>query len=616
MRKITSNVQAQCLPLNSSWGIAGLLLCSMLLSPAAQAQTQYRTVIDREQGSIFQHPEGFPWSDYGIFDGTPQSPLDTAAIWIELAHFNQFYPGENNTPYGIPYSQLKAYEAQQVAEGKPAIFVTATYKGKKRPVLFPWTLGLVNNKPTAPSSEWAQAVNVADTRFIHFWINHYIQPVLAKNSSESRPNMWLQLDQGAFLYSLYGVLDDNNNFVSGVTWDSPFPQNQAQYETAIETFFSQVRTVLAPNIHLILNVGSQATPSHFPQIAANVEAAFTENLYSWVTPDTPYNRNAWYEQNFQYYPWMASQDRVTLMRSEIPSSDPNGLQTSFAIYELLKGMNSFFAPGDLSGNNTIAWQTMAAQLGSPLSAMQASAPSSLGTGYRLFSRAFQDGIVYLNATGSTETVQLSPSTAYYDPKGNALTSHSIKISDGVGTYVTTNPHAIPAPHISPRYGAPAQGPISVTIESDTSGATIRYTRDGTTPTSTSAVYTAPLTISTSTVINARAFYGSESSLPSTASYTVASSPVTVQFFMQSDSGLSGSYYPVVALSAIPKGTVEVFYSVVNGTPSNGSYTFLPGKNYGILPITTGSSGITTITLTGATGASLGVKDVLAYTIVK
>lgn len=50
-------------------------------------------------------------------------------------------------------------------------------------------------------------------------------------------------------------------------------------------------------------------------------------------------------------------------------------------------------------------------------------------------------------------------------------------------------------------------PLTVTITCETAGATIRYTLDGTTPTSTSTEYTAPLTISETTTVKARAFVG-------------------------------------------------------------------------------------------------------------
>ena len=50
-------------------------------------------------------------------------------------------------------------------------------------------------------------------------------------------------------------------------------------------------------------------------------------------------------------------------------------------------------------------------------------------------------------------------------------------------------------------------PLTVTITCETAGATIRYTLDGTNPTSTSTEYTAPLTISETTTVKARAYVG-------------------------------------------------------------------------------------------------------------
>lgn len=615
MKKNTAFPQTQ--------GLRGLLagLCTLFvglscLALTTNAQTQYRTVIDKEPGSVYQSPEGFPWTDFGYADGSPTT-LDPAAIRVLLAFYMYANSGQDNVTRGFPYSKLRAYEAHQVAEGKPPIFVTATYNGKKRPVIWQWSLRLQNGKPTAPSNMWQYAINVQDPRYIHFWLNEYVQPMVAKYQlwGTFGPNLWFHLDNGTYLYSLWGVLDDNNNFVPGVTWDLPFPQNQTEFETALETFFAQIKAQ-APNINTIVNVGSQVTPSHFPQLFANVGGGMTEDLYSWHSQSSAYSRNLWYTQNIPYFTWLAAQNRVTTLRSEIPSSDQNGLMDSFALYSLLKGQNSFFAVGNTSGYalDPADWVSMKSQLGYATGAMQASAANSKGVGYRLYSRQFQGGIVYLNGTGSTQTIQLNPNITYYSPSGQQLTSHSIQLADVTGTYVTTSPNALPQPRISPRYGAPSMGPLLVTLESDTPGATIRYTLDGSTPTSSSTQYTTPITVSQSRVVTARAFYGSESSLPSSASYTISTSALTAQFHLSSDSGLAGTYYPVVSLSAIPNDTVEVFFSVSNGSPTAGSYKFLPGMTYGILPITTGTSGTTTITLTGATGAVLGSNQTLSYDI--
>jgi len=589
----------------------GMTVGSPLL-PFAFAQ-QYRTIIDKEVGSIYQNPSGFPWSAYGAFDGSPQS-LDPDAIRVLIAHFDKFYPAEDNVVRGFPYSALKLYEAQEVTAGRPPIFVTATYAGKSRPVLFSWSLALVNGVPTAPQLDWQYAVNVQDQRFIHFWINHYIQPMMATYQEwlGFGPNLWFQLDQCAFEYSLFGVLDDNNNFVAGVPWDPPFPQNQAEYETGIETFFSQVKA-LAPDILVMPNIGSMADPSQFPNLFANVPGAMFEDLYSWHTSPTSYIRNLWYTQNFSYFPWLGSQGGVVNLRALIPSSDPNALLTSFVVYSLVKGSNFFFAPGTngTTNINPAQWAGMKAALGDPTSTLQVSQAMPAGNGYRLFWRNFESGIVYLNWAGTTQTVQLDNQHIYYDPNGKQITQ--IQIPDATGTYVTVAPNALPAPRIAPRYAFTAIGPISVTMESDTSGATIHYTLDGSTPDSSSPTYTGPVQLNSSAVVQARSFYNTGSSLPSVASYTISSSTLPdVEFTLDSDSGPQGSYYPVLSLSAVPLVPVTVTYSVQNGTPAVGSYTFLPGMTNGIFPITTSSSETTTVTITGATGAAVGFPKTFQY----
>ena len=324
-------------------------------------------------------------------------------------------------PHAFPYSKLRAYEAQQVAAGKPPIFITATYLGKSRPVYWGWSLFLVNDKPTVTPDQWQYAVNVGDSRFIHFWINQYIEPLVTTYqvfpSQGPSPYLWFQLDQCAFEYSLWGVLDDNGNYVAGVPWDAPFPQNQAEYETGIETFFSQVKA-LAPNVNLAANIGSQADPTHFPQLFANVGGGLTENIYGWQAAPTAYTRNSWYTQTFQYFPWLASQGRMAVTRADLPPGDPNALLTSFVVYSLIKGPNFFFAPGYTTGINPApsTWAGMRAQLGSPLSGMTASAAMPAGTGYRLFSRNFEGGTVYLNWTGTTQTIALNTGLSYYDPR--------------------------------------------------------------------------------------------------------------------------------------------------------------------------------------------------------
>ena len=71
----------------------GAMTCPFLLPSTFAQSTQYRTVIDKEVGAMYQNPVGFPWSDFGVFIGSPQS-LDPDAARVLMAHFDKFSPGE------------------------------------------------------------------------------------------------------------------------------------------------------------------------------------------------------------------------------------------------------------------------------------------------------------------------------------------------------------------------------------------------------------------------------------------------------------------------------------------------------------------------------------------
>ncbi|MEW2229405.1 chitobiase/beta-hexosaminidase C-terminal domain-containing protein [Streptomyces sp. NPDC007044] len=102
---------------------------------------------------------------------------------------------------------------------------------------------------------------------------------------------------------------------------------------------------------------------------------------------------------------------------------------------------------------------------------------------------------------------------------------------GTGTTVAT-------PTFSPA-GGTFSSAQSVTISDATSGASIRYTLDGSTPTASSTLYSAPLNISASTTVKAIGIKsGSTNSAVATASYTIGSTSASCP--TQSDTPNFGS----------------------------------------------------------------------------
>ena len=95
--------------------------------------------------------------------------MSPEALKILHSRFHLFKPSDDTTWNWFPYAALRAFEKAEVAAGRPPIFITATYMGKKRPVVWNWSLGLqgqTSGVPKTPSSNWEYAVNVAD-RSVH-----------------------------------------------------------------------------------------------------------------------------------------------------------------------------------------------------------------------------------------------------------------------------------------------------------------------------------------------------------------------------------------------------------------------------------------------------------------
>ncbi|MEM8709658.1 MAG: PQQ-dependent sugar dehydrogenase [Planctomycetota bacterium] len=83
----------------------------------------------------------------------------------------------------------------------------------------------------------------------------------------------------------------------------------------------------------------------------------------------------------------------------------------------------------------------------------------------------------------------------------------------------TGAASVAAPELTPDGGSFA-GPIEVAMTTTTPGATIRWTADGSEPTSTSAPYTGPLPVLRDVTLRARAFIGRGSSATTTADYAI------------------------------------------------------------------------------------------------
>jgi len=121
----------------------------------------------------------------------------------------------------------------------------------------------------------------------------------------------------------------------------------------------------------------------------------------------------------------------------------------------------------------------------------------------------------------------SDNTYYLDSSIENITQNS----NGTVSFKFVGQSNVATPTFSPKAGRYSEAQ-TVTISCETSGSTIYYTLDGTAPTTSSSVYSQPLTISETTTVKAIAVADGEESATATAKYTIGqstSNPNTTTF---------------------------------------------------------------------------------------
>ena len=561
-------------------GLTAMIAVCAAITGACAAVGDERTVLDNERGGFFMRPFEGRWLDLGAdfgLQGYPYydlSPRAVKGIHGRFQHFEQM--PEINYSY-FPYELLMEYEADEVGQGRPPLWVTATYEGKPRRVLFEWhVLG-----------GWGktQAVNIRDDRFIKFFIKQYCRGVLMK---PYYPNWYVGLDNSSYVYDLYGVLDDNGKYVSnGIVWDDPFPKDAAEWMDAAAYAFGRIAE-WAPDIRFATNEGSQADESRYAEVFRTVSGVMLEGILG---------HEPWARDHFSnmHFPRIVGPDRDKIQIYQFNVTRGGDLETrlrtGYCLYSICRGPNAFFGPqGEESVEIAPALYARAKNaIGRPIAPAQTIQEPGKDSQYRLYWRECDGGLVYLNLTGNDKKIPLPP--------GNWVNSSSVPVDslslpDYTGDYVLREPGERAAwPTINPRYGGLVTGPISVELGTEpwTTDTTIRYTLDGTEPTEFSPIYAGPLTLPESCTVKAKAFKaGLLPSFTASAAYTITQDQPSVSFHLTHDSGSEFlDDYPLVELSQPSSAPVTVTYRAAGGmavagddfTLGEGTLEFLPGERY-------------------------------------
>jgi len=186
------------------------------------------------------------------------------------------------------------------------------------------------------------------------------------------------------------------------------------------------------------------------------------------------------------------------------------------------------------------------------------------------SSATPGATIYYTTNGTTPTTSspqyTAPITVSTSETVEALAVKTGYTNSAIGSAAYVINGAVATPTFSP--GAGTYGPAqTVTISSATSGTTIYYTTNGTTPTTSSTQYTAPITVSTSETVEALAVKtGYTNSAIGSAAYVINGTVATPTF-----SPVAGSYGPAqtVTISSATSGAT-IYYTTNGTTPTTSS----------------------------------------------
>ncbi len=223
-------------------------------------------------------------------------------------------------------------------------------------------------------------------------------------------------------------------------------------------------------------------------------------------------------------------------------------------------------------------------------------------------------VICYNTTGSPATngaTGCTTGTLYMGPVTVSSSETLYAVAGGTGygdSPVVSASYVIQASVATPTF-SPAAGTYtlaqSVTISDTTLGATIYYTTDGTTPTSSSTKYTGPITVSSTETLKAIAVSsGGTNSAVGSAAYTINLLPVVATPTFSPAAGVYTAAQSVTISDATSGATI---YYTTNGTVPTTSSTEYTG------PITV-SSTETLMAIGAATGDNTSAVASAAYFI--
>jgi hypothetical protein len=242
-----------------------------------------------------------------------------------------------------------------------------------------------------------------------------------------------------------------------------------------------------------------------------------------------------------------------------------GLNTSGGTYPITVTLNGGGIQQSATVNLTVTAATVATPVFSPKAGIYTSAQSVTITD------ATTGAAIYYTTNGTAPT---TASTLYTGPVtvSSTETLKVVAVASGYSnSSVVTAPYTIAAatPVLSPKAGIYTSAQ-SVAITDATTGAAIYYTTDGTAPTTTSSLYTGPVTVSSTETLKVIAVAsGYSNSAVVTAAYTIAAATPVL-------SPKAGVYTSAQSVTITDATTGAAIYYTTDGTTPTTASTLYTG----------------------------------------
>jgi hypothetical protein len=542
----------------------------LFLGGSGSTLASERTVYDSYRGSYFTYAWNDEWSELGLsfglrsgmyqYDQMPDRAVK--GVHGRLQHFATSGP---EYAY-FPISRFNNYMADELARGHDPLWVTATLDGVQKPVYFSFNNVLDSSR--------MQAVNIGDERFAHFYVNEYVRKEL---NQQHLQNWHVGLDNFTIDYGRYGVEDPANpgTLIKNVTWDQPFPQNQAEWISAAANCIDTIHNRY-PDVRFMVNEATFPSDEDLQTIMGHgrVHGLVLENFLSYTYDGTYIRNKQWgriqrlgsiYADKIQDY-----QIRV------FDTTDETEVRSKYLEYLMFTGPNGFCNLKEQATSTELdpaLYAEARNRLGDPVADPVHVQEFGRTSGYMLHSREVDGGLIYLNRTGNTKTIDLPAGETWYDKDGNVVTT--LVIDDREGDYVTRTPgNRVAKPGINPRLEGIVTGPVPLDLGGVPQEAEIRYTLDGSEPTASSPLYDPqnPPLVATSATVRAKAFQnGLAESFVSEASLSITDVLPTAEFHLAGEgaSEILANAWPLIALDHVSAATASVDYQIAGGSATWG-----------------------------------------------